>query len=127
METITKSRIKKMSPQFPVADLDRSVEFYTKKLGSEVDFRYEDFYSGVARDGHSIHLKLGEPTLEERQNRRENEDLDVVFSVENIEGLYEEYSANSIEFVQPLRDMAYGKEFYIADPDGYIIGFLEEV
>jgi len=127
MDTITNSRIKKMSPQFLVTDLDQSIEFYTKKLGFDIDFRYEDFYSGVVKDGHSIHLKLGEPSGEERQNRRENEDLDVVFSVQGIEDLYEEYSARSVEFVQPLRDMAYGKEFYIADPDGYIIGFLEEV
>ena len=127
MNTITNSRIKKMSPQFLVTDLDRSIEFYTKKLGFDIDFRYEDFYSGVIKDGHSIHLKSGQPSLEERQNRRDNEDLDIIFSVQDIEDLYEEYSARSVEFAQPLRDMAYGKEFYIADPDGYIIGFLEEV
>jgi len=127
MDTITNSRIKKMSPQFLVTDLDRSIEFYTKKLGFDIDFRYEDFYSGVIKDGHSIHLKSGKPSLEERQNRRDNEDLDIIFSVQDIEDLYEEYSARSVEFAQPLRDMAYGKEFYIADPDGYIIGFLEEV
>ena len=127
MDTITNSRIKKMSPQFLVTDLDRSIEFYAKKLGFDIDFRYEDFYSGVIKDGHSIHLKSGQPSLEERQNRRDNEDLDIIFSVQGIEDLYEEYSARSVEFAQPLRDMAYGKEFYIADPDGYIIGFLEEV
>ena len=126
METIAKSRIKKMSPQFLVTDLDRSIEFYTKKLGFDIDFRYEDFYSGVVKDGCSIHLKLGEPSIDERQNRRDNEDLDIVFSVQGIEELYEDYSQRSIEFVQPLRDMAYGKEFYIEDPDGYILGFLEE-
>jgi catechol 2,3-dioxygenase-like lactoylglutathione lyase family enzyme len=127
MNTITNSRIKKMSPQFLVADLDRSIEFYTNQLGFDLDFRYEDFYSGVIKDGHSIHLKLGNPSVEERQNRKENEDLDIVFSVQGIEDLYEEYLGKSVEFVQTLRDMAYGKEFYIADPDGYIIGFLEEV
>jgi len=26
-----------------------------------------------------------------------------------------------------LCDRPYGKEFYIADPDGYILAFLEEV
>jgi len=115
-----------MSPQFVVSDLERSIEFYTKKLGFDLDFRYEDFYSGVIKDGHSIHLKLGAPSIEERQSRRDNEDLDVVFSVKGIEELYEEYSLKSIEFIQPLRDMAYGKEFYVTDPDGYILGFLEE-
>ena len=115
-----------MSPQFVVSDLERSIEFYTKKLGFDLDFRYEDFYSGVMKDGHSIHLKLGAPSIEERQSGRDNEDLDVVFSVKGIEELYEEYSLKSIEFIQPLRDMAYGKEFYVTDPDGYILGFLEE-
>jgi len=127
MDTITKSRIKKMSPQLLVSDLDSSMEFYTEKLGFDVDFRYEDFYSGIIKEGCSIHLKLGNPVREERQNKRDNEDLDIVFSVQGIEDLYEEYSARSVEFTQPLRDMAYGKEFYVADPDGYILGFLEEV
>jgi len=127
MDTIAKSRIKKMSPQLLVSDLDSSMEFYTEKLGFDVDFRYENFYSGIIKEGCSIHLKLGNPVREERQNKRDNEDLDIVFSVQGIEDLYEEYSARSVEFTQPLRDMAYGKEFYVADPDGYILGFLEEV
>ena len=48
-------------------------------------------------------------------------------SVDSVEDLYEELSKNAIEFVQSLRDMPYGKEFYVADPDGNIIGFLEEL
>jgi catechol 2,3-dioxygenase-like lactoylglutathione lyase family enzyme len=126
MDTIIQSRIKKMSPQLLVANLDHSIEFYVEKLGFDLDFRYEDFYAGIIKDGYSIHLKLGNPSSDERQKRRDNEDLDIVFSVQGIEGLYDEYAARSIEFTQPLRDMAYGKEFYVADPDGYIIGFLEE-
>lgn len=52
--------------------------------------------------------------------------LTLVFSVENIENLYDEFSNKVVEFVQPLRDMPYGKEFCVCDPDGYIIAFLEE-
>ncbi len=47
MDTTIYSKIKKISPLFIVADLDRSVEFYIKKLGFDVDFRYEDFYLGI--------------------------------------------------------------------------------
>ena len=126
MKIVAHSKIKKMSPQLLVADIDRSIEFYTKKLGFDVDFRYEDFYAGIIKDGYSIHLKNGKPSIEERQNRRKNEDLDVVFSVDGIEDLYEELSNKSVEFTQVLRKMPYGKEFYISDPDGYIISFLEE-
>jgi hypothetical protein len=32
---------------------------------------------------------------------------------------------SEVIIVQPLRAMPYGKEFYIADPDGYILSFLE--
>ena len=126
MDTTTYPRIKQMSPQFLVADIDRSIEFYEKKLGFDIDFRYEDFYVGIVKDGCSIHLKLGKPSIEERKNKRNNEDLDIAFSVDGIENLYEELSNKPIEFIQPLRDVPYGKEFYVTDPDGYIIAFIEE-
>ncbi|MGE8291103.1 MAG: VOC family protein [Sphingobacterium sp.] len=64
--------------------------------------------------------------MAERQNKRNNEDLDLLFSVDKIEDLYEEMLSKSIEFIQSLRKMDYGKEFYVLDPDGYIIGFLKE-
>ena len=126
MATVTYSKIKKMSPQLLVADIDHSIEFYTKKLGFDVDFRYEDFYAGIIKDGYSIHLKVNRSSIEERENRRTNDDLDIIFSVDGIEGLYEELLNKSVEFIQLLRDMPYGKEFYVADPDGNIIAFLEE-
>jgi catechol 2,3-dioxygenase-like lactoylglutathione lyase family enzyme len=126
MDTITHPRIKKMSPQLIVRDIARSIAFYTEKLGFGLDFRYADFYAGMIKDGHSIHLKSGTPSTEERKNKRKNEDLDLVFSVDGIEDLYEQLSKNQVEFIQPLRDMPYGKEFYLVDPDGYIISFLEE-
>jgi catechol 2,3-dioxygenase-like lactoylglutathione lyase family enzyme len=126
MNTTTYSKIKKMSPLFLVADIDRSIEFYTKMLGFDIDFRYEEFYAGIIKDGCSIHLKLGKPSADERKNRKNNDDLDLVFSVDDIENLYQELSNKPIEFVQPIREMPYGKEFYVADPDGYIIAFLTE-
>ncbi len=115
-----------MSPQLLVADIDRSLEFYTGKLGFDVDFRYDDFYVGIIKDGYSIHLKMSEALIQKSENRRNSEDLDIVFSVDGIEGLYEELSNKSVAFVQSLRDMPYGKEFYVADPDGNIIAFMEE-
>ena len=114
---------KKMSPQVRVAHLEHSIEFYTKKLGFNLDFRYEDFYAGVVRDGHSIHLKSGTPP---GGNRKKREDLDITFSVDKIDHLYEELLSKSVEILQPLREMPYGKEFYMADPDGNHIAFMEE-
>jgi len=127
MNTSTEPKIKKMSPQFLVTDIEHSIDFYIKKLGFDLEFRYEDFYAGIIRDNYSIHLKSGKPSIEERKRKRENDDIDIVFSVEAVEDLYEEFVNKSVEIIQPLCDRPYGKEFYIADPDGYILAFLEEV
>jgi len=126
MDTKPYYSIKKMSPLFVVADLSRSIEFYKTRLGFNLDFLYEDFYAGVIKDGCSIHLKCGKPNEEERQSKRDKEHIDMTFSIDNIEHLHEAFISDRMEFVQPLRQMPYGKEFYIADPDGYIIAFLEE-
>lgn len=125
MSTTIQANIKMMSLQLLVTDIDHSIDFYEKQLGFKTDFRYEDFYCGINKDGFTIHLKLGKPSAEERKNRRTNENLDIVFYVDNIEELYQEILSGSVEITQQLRTMSYGKEFYIADPDGYLLGFLE--
>ncbi len=126
MDTSTHPRIKKMSLQLLVADMERSVDFYTKLLGFNIDFQYDDFYTGIIKDGSSIHLKTGCSSVEERANKRQNNDLDIIFSIHDIEELYQELLSKSVDIIQPLREMPYGKEFYIADPDGYIIGYIQE-
>ncbi len=126
MITTIQSKIKKMSPQLLVTDLENSILFYTEKLGFELEFRYEDFYAGITKDGCSIHLKCGNPSIELRKSKREHFDLDIVFSVNDVEELYRQMQENSIDIVQPLCERPYGKEFYIADPDGNIFAFLEE-
>lgn len=126
MDTIMHAKIKRMSLQLLVTNIDQSIEFYTKDLGFDLDFRYEDFYAGICKEEYSIHLKSGNPSTEERRNKRNNEDLDIIFSVEGIEDLYEDMVNQSVEVIQSLREMPYGKEFYIADPDGYILAFVEE-
>ena len=125
MEALTYYKIKKMSPLFLVADINTSLKFYVNELNFEVDFLYEDFYAGIIKDGHSIHLKVSDYSSEERKEKRNDANINITFSVSNIEDLYEALSHKSIEIVQQLRDMPYGKEFYIADPDGNIIAFLE--
>lgn len=118
--------LKSMSPLLLVSDLDRSIAFYTTALGFSVQFRYEDFYAGIARDGYSVHLKQTVPLAEEREYKRRNEHVDITFSIAEIEQFYDLLSSGYVPMVQPLRDMPYGREFYVADPDGYIIAFLEE-
>ena len=81
---------------------------------------------GIIKDGFSIHLKTGQPLVDIRQSKKDNEHLDITFSVEDIKYLYEDLLNKSAEITQPIREMPYGLEFYVADPDGHIIAFLEE-
>jgi predicted enzyme related to lactoylglutathione lyase len=118
--------IKKLSFQLLVGDLQRSIDFYTKKLGFDLDFVYEDFYAGIGKNGFSIHLKCAAPAPEERENKRSHNHLDIIISTEDIDALYETMLNQSIDIVEPLCDQPYGREFYIADPDGYIIALLSE-
>ena len=84
------------------------------------------FYCGIAKNGHSIHLKLADAAIKVRSTYKDNDHLDLVFSVEDIDDLYDVLKTNVVTIVEPLRKMPYGREFYIADPDGYIIAFVEE-
>jgi predicted enzyme related to lactoylglutathione lyase len=117
-------RIKQMSPQLPVTDLARAVKFYVDILGFEIDFRYEDFYAGIIKDGYSIHLKLTGESIAIKPYT-DHSPLDMMFLVDNIQELYNELSAHTVQIIQPLREMPYCREFYIADPDGNVIAFLQ--
>lgn len=119
-------RISNLSPQLLVADLERSLEFYTRDLGFRIAFRYGDFYSGITKDGFSLHLKAGLPSIAERAGEQTDQHVDMVFSVNAIEDIYETFVRKETVFLQPLRQMEYGKEFYLADPDGYVIAFVAE-
>ena len=118
--------LKGMSPLLLVKDLERSIGFYTGTMGFAVQFRYEEFYAGIGKDGHSIHLKQAVPLAAEREYRRKNEHVDILFPVAGIAELYNRILGSPADVIQSLREMPYGREFYVADPDGYIIAFYEE-
>ena len=116
--------IKQVTPLLLVSDLEQAIAFYVQHLGFTLAFIYEDFYAGIEKDGHSIHLKTAYNAAREKPVRDDNYELDLLFSVDNLATLFEEISQKSIEIVQPLREMPYGAEFYIADPDGHVIAFV---
>jgi catechol 2,3-dioxygenase-like lactoylglutathione lyase family enzyme len=54
-----------------------------------------------------------------------DEELDACVAVSSAEKFAAEFSAAGVSFSVSLRTMPYGIEFYVRDPDGYIIGFLQ--
>jgi uncharacterized glyoxalase superfamily protein PhnB len=118
-------KIKQMSPQLQVANVEGAIEFYTGKLDFDLEFRYEDFYAGIIKDGCSIHLKLTDLPAVQKNQHSDDDPIFITFSVDHIDSLYEELSSRSVTVIQPCRQMPYGKEFYIADPDGNVLAFLD--
>ena len=54
--------------------------------------------------------------------------MDASAGAKGIEQLYEEFKSKDAKILKPLQDTAWGtKDFYIEDPDGYIICFGGQV
>ena len=71
-----------------------------------------------------LHLKEAPKSEAERRHRRENEHRDASAGVDGIEAFYEQCVANCATIIKPLAATAWGtKDFYVEDPDGYIICF----
>lgn len=129
MEAVTASgtaRLTGIAPQFLVDDLQRSVEYYCRRLGFELDFTYEAFYAGVSRDGCMIHLKAAPKTAADRAHRKEHEHLDAYIDVRNVAALHDELRSRGALISRPLEERPWScRDFHVEDPDGYILCFSE--
>lgn len=119
------NRLTYVAPVFRVADLPRSLAYYRDRLGFEVEFNYEGFYASVLRDGCHIHLKCAAPVERDQAAFEHDEHLDACFGVQDAQALASRLAAAGAAFSVPLRSMPYGREFYVKDPDGYILGFIQ--
>lgn len=117
------ARVTSFAPQFLVDDLERSIAYY-QKIGFSFDEPWDGFYAIGHLDGLEVHLKEAPKNQAERRWRRANEHLDAAAGVDGIEAFYEQCSAKGLTIIKPLAATAWGtKDFYIEDPDGYVISF----
>ncbi len=108
-------------------DLQRSVEYYSRCLGFDLDFCYEAFYASVSRDGCAIHLKAAPKTEADRAHRKQHEHLDAYIDVRNAAALHDELRSRGALVTKPLEDRTWScRDFYVEDPDGYILCFSEQ-
>ena len=113
-------------PQFLVERLDASVAFYEERLGFSCDFVYEGFYASVSRDRAVIHLKCAPKLAAERAHRKAGEHLDAYLVVSGVGELHAELAGRGAPITKPLEQRPWGaRDFYVEDPDGYILCFSE--
>jgi catechol 2,3-dioxygenase-like lactoylglutathione lyase family enzyme len=121
--TQTTPRITSFAPQFLVDDLARWIEYY-QRLGFRFGQVWDEFYAIGVRDGHELHLKEAPKIDTERRHRREHEHPGAAAASTAIEAFYAECVANDVTILRPLAATAWGtKDFYVEDPDGYVIAF----
>ena len=119
----TQPRVTSFAPQFLVDDLRRSMSYY-QRLGFTFGDPWDGFYAIGTLDGLELHLKEAPKNPAERQHRRTEEHLDAAAGVDGIEAFYERCVANSVTILRPLAPTEWGtKDFYVEDPDGYVISF----
>jgi len=120
--------LKTAAPQFLVDDLAHALAFYRERLGFSEDFVHEGFYASVSRDGVPIHLKCAPKLEAERAHRKSEEHLDAYLAVAGIRELYEELKQRGARIARPLEERPWGVvDFYVEDPDRYILCFAEAV
>jgi catechol 2,3-dioxygenase-like lactoylglutathione lyase family enzyme len=111
-----------------VRDVPAAAAFYRDKLGFQVDFLHGNppFYGAVSRGDACLHLRLvHEPNFAELA-AREGSLILASIEVTDVKVLFEEFEAGGVEFPQRLvRQIWGGIDFYVRDPDGNVISFVQ--
>lgn len=118
---------KSVIPILFVRDVTASSAFFREKLGFAADFLHGSppFYGAVSRDGIWIHLRFVHEPYFAAAAAKEKSLILASIEVSNVQGLFEEFKANGVEFAQPLTKQAWGgTDFHVRDPDGNVISFV---
>ncbi len=105
------------NPILPVVSVEDTTSFYENKLGFEVEILWDDPPYGVVARGQTI-IEFGEG----RKNFA-GSGICLIF-VSDVDEVYREYSAKSVEFVGDIADRYYGsRDFRIKDNNGNMLIF----
>jgi catechol 2,3-dioxygenase-like lactoylglutathione lyase family enzyme len=128
-QTTPRPVLHSIEAQLFVANIERSCDFYTNKLGFAVEFIYGDppFYGQVRRDNARLNLRLVcEPVFVEGIREREHllSASITVATANEIKELFLSYQAAGVSFTQTLKKEPWGaRAFIVMDPDGNLILF----
>jgi lactoylglutathione lyase len=107
-----------------VKDLAASTEFYTKKLGFEIQDTNPQaciFKYGEGQASFAIRTPL-----EPLENRELGVGAALWFAVnQNVDELKEEFIANGVTTAGVIIDTPFGRAFHVLDPDGFKLTFLQ--
>lgn len=131
-ETTGTPALKKLTPNLMVDDVNRTVDFYQRVLGFEVQASVPETgsfdWAMLARDGVTLMFQSRASLGGEIPSLAANPiggSLTFYTEVTGVRALYEQLRS-TVEIVQDLHETFYGTlEFSFRDTNGYIIGFSE--
>lgn len=110
----TRTRFERADPILSVADMSISVRYYVDVLGFEnADWGSSEF-TCVTRDNASIYLSQGD---------QGGPGTWVWIGAEDVEMLYEEYTASGATIRHPPQNYPWAYEMKVEDPDGHVLRF----
>jgi catechol 2,3-dioxygenase-like lactoylglutathione lyase family enzyme len=128
-QTTARPVITAVAAELFVADIQKSCDFFTRKLGFTVVYTYGEppFYGQVRRDAARLNLKhMDSPVIDPALREREqllSADM-AVDTADEIKQLYLEFQKAGVDFQQTLMRQPWGaKNFVVRDPDGNLLLF----
>ncbi len=101
-----------------VKDLDAATEFYTDKLGLEVNTKESipEQYTQFETNGGAVFALL---TGFEKEGI--DQPFDAALVVPDIDAVYEKWVANGVEVLGEPHDMPFGRTAFARTPDGHVL------
>ena len=113
--------------QLRTTDLDESIHFYVSKLGLELDFRYEDFYTGIKAGDQLFHLKLVDEKDPSIDFVSSGDHLHLYFTTDDLQSTAQDLKENGVIFLKEFSETPWGtKEFSVKDSQGHILYFGQD-
>ena len=100
-----------------VKDIDRSREFYTKKLGFKVRYDFSPEYIAILTPNK---LQIGlHPSRGKTRRKKTENPVGIEFQVDNVDSWYRKLRERGVRFIEKPKDAWGEREARFKDPDGY--------
>ena len=105
----------------PVADLERSRDWYMRCLGLRVEFEIVERRTVALQDEHDFTI-----FFQQVDNLVVSADVALYFQVDDVEGMHAKLGAAGVPFAHPPQRVAWGYGAELSDPDGYVIRLWDQ-
>ena len=111
-----------------VQSVQRSIDFYSGKLGLNVELNALPAFAMIRNGTSTIGLLAAAEARKEGvedSTPSQKGAVHVEFSADNLDALYEELKAKGVAFAQPPHDEPWERSMTALDPDGYACEFAQ--